>query len=95
MAKISNIRRNNFCRSTKRYFKLIEWYEPSLLNGENAYDLFDLKNDVGETTNLSQTNPEKIAELKALLEHWRTNVDAQMPTINKNAASNSGKPEKD
>jgi arylsulfatase A len=75
-------------------FKLIEWYEPSLLNGENAYELFDLKNDIGETTNLSKTNPEKAAELKGLLEKWRTNVDAQMPTVNKNAASNSGKPEK-
>ncbi len=67
-------------------FKLIEWYEPKLLNSGNCVELFDLSKDQGETTNLSEQLPEKAAELKELLNNWRIEVDAQMPTINKNAA---------
>ena len=33
--------------------------------------LYDLKNDVGETKNLAEENPQKVAELKALLEKAR------------------------
>lgn len=76
-------------------FKLIEWYEPSLLEKENAYELFDLKSDIGETTNLNEKNPEKAAELKLRLEKWRKNVGAQMPTINTNTGLNTSKPKKD
>jgi arylsulfatase A-like enzyme len=64
-------------------YKLIEWYEPKLLKHKKSVELFDLKNDQGETTDLSETNPEKAAELKELLDNWRNKVDAQMPTINK------------
>ncbi|NOR74935.1 MAG: sulfatase-like hydrolase/transferase [Draconibacterium sp.] len=67
-------------------FKLIEWYEPKLLNSGSCVELFDLSKDQGETTNLSEQLPEKAAELKELLNNWRIEVDAQMPTINKNAA---------
>jgi arylsulfatase A len=69
-------------------YKLIEWYEPALLKQENPVELFDLRNDVGETTDLSQRLPEKTAELKELLNNWRIEVGAQMPKVNKNAASN-------
>jgi len=69
-------------------YKLIEWYEPKLLNTGNSIELFDLKKDVGETTNLSKQLPEKAAELKTLLENWRIEVGAQMPTVNINATSN-------
>ena len=31
-------------------------------------ELFDLENDLEETTNLAQRNPEKVAELKSLME---------------------------
>jgi arylsulfatase A-like enzyme len=64
-------------------YKLIEWYEPKLLNQEKSIELFDLENDQGETTDLSETNPEKAAELQKMLAEWRTNVGAQMPTVNK------------
>lgn len=63
-------------------YKLIEWYEPKLLGKEKSVELFNLENDQGETTDLSESNPEKTAELKELLSNWRTEVDAQMPTIN-------------
>ena len=76
-------------------YKLVEWYEHSLTGGEKAFELFDLKNDVGETTNLIKTMPKKAAELKVLLENWRSKVDAQMPTVNKNAVSNLDKSKKD
>lgn len=66
-------------------FKLIEWYEPSLLNKSNSVELFDLEKDQGETTDLSELLPRKTAELKKLLNDWRIKVDAQMPTVNKNA----------
>lgn len=63
-------------------YKLIEWYEPKLLNQEKSVELFDIANDQGETTNISKSNPEKAAELKELLNSWRNEVNAQMPTIN-------------
>ena len=65
-------------------YKLVEWYEPKLLGNEKSIELFDLENDQGETTDLSESNPEKAAELKELLNNWRAEVDAQMPTVNKN-----------
>lgn len=63
-------------------YKLIEWYEPKLLNREKSIELFDLEKDQGETSDISESNPEKAAELKELLHNWRIEVDAQMPTIN-------------
>jgi len=63
-------------------YKLIEWYEPKLLNQEKSIELFDLENDQGETVDLSETNPEKAAELQKKLDDWRTEVGAQMPTVN-------------
>lgn len=69
-------------------YKLIEWYEPALLNQENPVELFDLNNDIGETTNLADSLPEKAIELRELLQNWRKEVGAQMPTINKNTTPN-------
>jgi len=69
-------------------YKLIEWYEPKLLNTGNSVELFDLENDKGETTDLSEKLPNISAELKKKLDNWRLAVDAQMPTIKKNATSN-------
>ena len=68
-------------------YKLIEWYEPKLLNQENSVELFELEKDQGETTDLSESLPEKAEELKKLLNNWRIEIGAQMPTINPNATS--------
>ena len=35
---------------------------------EQVEELYDLSKDIGETTNLAAENPEKVKELKALLE---------------------------
>lgn len=63
-------------------YKLVEWYEKSLTNNNDAFELFDLENDKSETLNLKDSLPEKIEELKLLLHNWRKKVDAQMPSVN-------------
>ncbi|NQU44409.1 sulfatase [bacterium] len=45
-------------------------------------ELYDLENDIGETKNLSGEMPEKTEELRAKLEAWLKEVNAQMPTLN-------------
>ena len=54
-------------------YKLIEFYE------DGHVELYNLREDIGETNNLSQKLPEKVKELKTKLELWRKEVDAQMP----------------
>jgi len=57
-------------------FKLIEFYEDGRL------ELFNLKEDLGETRNLAKANPGKARELQQLLERWRRSVNATMPESN-------------
>lgn len=57
-------------------FKLIEWYE------DMSTELYNLKNDLGEQTDLSAKMPDKTAELRQLLHNWREEVNAQMPSPN-------------
>ena len=66
-------------------YKLIEWYEPLLVEKKNAWELFDLENDISETQNLSDSLPDKTEELKQLLHNWRNRTGAQMPVVNQNA----------
>jgi arylsulfatase A-like enzyme len=54
-------------------WKLIEWYE------DGKVELFNLREDLGETKNLSKERPDKTTELKRMLEEWRKSVGAQMP----------------
>ena len=62
----------------KGKWKLIE----NLENGE--VQLFDLKNDVTEKTDLSNKLKKKVVELKNELNNWRISVNAQMPIVNEN-----------
>lgn len=57
-------------------FKLIEYFEDGKL------ELYNLKSDFGETRNLADSLPRKTAELHELLNKWRKQVDAKMPTVN-------------
>jgi arylsulfatase A-like enzyme len=57
-------------------YKLIEWYEDGRL------ELFDLKNDLGETNNLALLKAETTAELHRQLRAWRKQVGARMPLPN-------------
>lgn len=59
-------------------WKLIEWFENQRL------ELFNLKNDLSETNNVADTNPDKVKELHTRLIDWRKDVNALMPTPNTN-----------
>lgn len=60
-------------------FKLIEWLEDGRL------ELYDLNTDIGESTNLAATHPERAAKMAADLKQWRKRVGAKMPTPNPKA----------
>ena len=44
--------------------------------------LFNLEDDIGETSKLTDQNPEKAKELFNLLEAWREDVKAEFPVPN-------------
>jgi arylsulfatase A len=48
------------------------------------YELYNLTDDIGETTNLAESNPTKVKELADIMNKWRKDVGAQMPTQNPN-----------
>ena len=52
------------------------WYD------DMRVELFNVREDVGEKTDLAARMPEKANELREKLHVWRTSVDAQMPTPN-------------
>ncbi len=54
-------------------WKLIEWYE------DRRIELYNLRDDIGEEHDLAAAEPQKAAELKAMLEAWRRATDARMP----------------
>lgn len=57
-------------------FKLVENYE----TGE--VELYNLKNDISESNDISEKFRDKTAEMHKLLVTWRKNVNAQMPIVN-------------
>jgi hypothetical protein len=60
-------------------WKLIERYEHGNL------ELYNLKDDVGETTNLADSMPDRAGAMRARLDRWRKQVDAKMPPANPDA----------
>lgn len=57
-------------------WKLIHNYETGMK------ELYNLHEDVGESTNLAESFPEKVRELETALDTWKSSVDAQMPVPN-------------
>ncbi|OWK36613.1 sulfatase [Fimbriiglobus ruber] len=57
-------------------YKLVEYYE----NGRR--ELFNVKQDLSESRNLSADKPDVVKDLAAKLAAWRTEVGAKMPTPN-------------
>lgn len=51
-----------------------KWVESERGNG-----LFDLSKDIGETTDLSESHPQKLAELKDRFQQWQAAMDAAEP----------------
>ncbi len=63
-------------------YKLIEWFEPSLTGAEHALNLFNLKQDPGETTDLSADKPELVQQMLAQMKAWRQSIGAEEMHIN-------------
>lgn len=55
-------------------YKLLEFYE------DKRIELYNIKEDIGETNNLAQKNPQKAQELYEKLDNWRKQVKAPIPT---------------
>ena len=62
-------------------WKLMEYLEDGKL------ELYNLRDDIGETKNLAGELPDKAKELHARLVAWRKEVNAPMPTKNDGAAT--------
>ena len=65
-------------------FKLIEWFEPSIMGGEGQVNLYNLKKDVGETTDLSNDMPELRDRLRQKMHDWRQATAVQEMKVNPN-----------
>jgi hypothetical protein len=57
-------------------FRLVQYYE------DGKIELYNLRDDIGETNDLSESLPDKARELTARLDTWRRSVNAQMPLPN-------------
>jgi arylsulfatase A-like enzyme len=57
-------------------YRLVEFFE------DNRIELYDLKADLSETTDLAQAQSAKATELRAKLHAWRKAVNAQLPSVN-------------
>jgi arylsulfatase A-like enzyme len=68
-------------------WKLIEQFE------DGSLELYNLKNDIGETRNLAASEPEKKRELHEQLVAWRDSIGAKMPAPN-NEPSDAERPKK-
>jgi arylsulfatase A len=55
-------------------WRLIEFYE------DRHVELYNLDEDIGETTDLSNQRTDQVARLRGMLHTWREQVGAQMPT---------------
>ncbi len=49
-----------------------------------TYELYNLKNDIGETINLANRYPNELSKLSTMLEEWLKSVNAPMPVPNPN-----------
>ncbi|HIG30115.1 MAG TPA: DUF4976 domain-containing protein [Verrucomicrobiales bacterium] len=58
--------------------RLIQFHE------DNQYELYNLSDDIGETTNLITTNQKTATLLKSRLTGWQNTLNVQMPTPNPN-----------
>lgn len=57
-------------------FKIIEWYE------DDSVELYNLRDDIGESHNLAVQMPEKARAMKARLDTWLKELNPEMPKPN-------------
>ncbi len=67
-------------------WRLVELFETGKV------ELYNLKDDVGEKTNLAASEPKRTTELHAKLKAWRKAVGAQLPTPNPDHDPEKDKP---
>jgi len=70
-------------------WKLIEFWD------KEKVELYDLEKDVGERNDLSKTEPERTARLRATLREFLASVDAQMPKRNPDPKAGTKKPKRE
>lgn len=63
-------------------YKLIEWFDESLRDGDHPVTLYNLRADISEEHDLAAEMPEKTQELWDRLKKWRQDVGAQVPAAN-------------
>jgi len=59
-------------------YKLLEFFEDGRL------ELYNLREDIGEETNLAGKMPELAKKMHEMLIHWRLSVEAKIPSVNPN-----------
>ena len=65
-------------------YKLIEWYDETICGQGNKFELYNLKDEIGEQNNLAKKMPQKTKELSKMLANWRRKVNAQIMAPNPN-----------
>ena len=60
-------------------FKLIERFD------DGSLELYNLKDDIGETKNLTAALPDRAAKMQAQLQTWREETKAAMPSRSKSS----------
>lgn len=73
-------------------WKLIRLFHATK-EGGHRYLLFDLKNDIGEKTNLASQKPKLVQELDALIENFLKRTNAVVPAANPNFDPSKYRPE--
>lgn len=66
-------------------WKLLEYHE------DHRVELYNLRDDLGETKNLADAKPDMAKEMLGRLQSWRKGVNARMPTPNPDAGRRDGK----
>ncbi len=64
------------CAVREGDWKLIEHFE------DHRLELFNLREDIGETQNLAEAEPERVEALYQRLIAWRASVEAKIPEVN-------------
>ncbi|RLD76090.1 MAG: sulfatase [Bacteroidetes bacterium] len=65
-------------------YKLIEWYERTAYGEEHQVDLFNIKDDISENSNLADEKPELAKKMLDKLHKWLNDVGAQQMKVNSN-----------
>lgn len=65
-------------------YKLIEWYEQTLLGEDKQVSLYNIREDIEEAIDLAEQMPDRAKAMREKLHAWRKAVNAQEMTVNPN-----------